>query len=268
MLEKIASAAAEVAESAETAEAAGGALEQSAEQSVLCRPCREELPKPIDGDIIKNGPLERINKRPGQEKLPGPEIPYEKRPDINIVYERPGREELPRMARPVRIEDARVKTKLTDGVGEIKNEGLSAAEKAMIQKETGWSDEIIDAISSMEEYEIYKKAGLQEAEINGRKCLIRGDIDWEQKDEMGRTNRERVQQGLSPYNKDGKVIELHHIGQHADSPLAELTQEEHRGKENYHVLHHKSGESEIDRAVFGVERAEHWENRATERSSS
>ena len=118
------------------------------------------------------------------------------------------------------------------------------------------------------EYEIYKKAGLQEAEINGRKCLIRGDIDWEQKDEMGRTNRERVQQGLSPYNKDGKVIELHHIGQHTDSPLAELTQEEHRGKENYHVLHHKSGESEIDRAVFGVERAEHWENRATERSSS
>ena len=141
MLDKIASAAAEVADSAETAEAAGGALEQSAEQSALCRPCREEFPKPIDGDIIKNGPLERINKRPGQEKLPGPEIPYEKRPDINIVYERPGREELPRMARPVRIEDARVKTKLTDGVGEIKNEGLSAAEKAMIQKETGWKKE-------------------------------------------------------------------------------------------------------------------------------
>lgn len=149
-----------------------------------------------------------------------------------------------------------------------KHEGLSDAEKEKIERETGWSDEIIDAIGSMEEYEIYKKAGLQEAEINGRKCLIRGDIDWEQKDEMGRTNRERVQQGLSPYNKDGKVIELHHIGQHADSPLAELTQEEHRGKENYHVLHHKSGESEIDRAVFGVERAEHWENRATERSSS
>ena len=105
MLEQIAAAAAEVAESAETAEAAGGALEQSAEQSALCRPCREEFPKPIDGDIIKNGPLEHINKRPGQEKLPGPEIPYEKRPDINIVYERPGREELPRMARPERTSD-------------------------------------------------------------------------------------------------------------------------------------------------------------------
>ena len=85
---------------------------------------------------------------------------------------------------------------------------------------------------------------------------------------MERTNRERVQQGLSPCNKDGKVIELHHIGQHADSPLAELTQEEHRGKENYHILHHKSGESEIDRIAFGGERAEHWENRAKEGSGS
>ena len=112
MLEQIAAAAAEVAESAETAEAAGGALEQSAEQSALCRPCREEFPKPIDGDIIKNGPLERINKRPGQEKLPGPEIPYEKRQDINIVYERPGREELPRMARPERTSDVQPKTML------------------------------------------------------------------------------------------------------------------------------------------------------------
>ena len=112
MLEQIAAAAAEVAESAETAVAAGGALEQSAEQSALCRPCREEFPKPIDGDIIKNGPLEHINKRPGQEKLPGPEIPYEKRPDINIVYERPGREELPRMARPERTSDVQPKTML------------------------------------------------------------------------------------------------------------------------------------------------------------
>lgn len=113
---------------------------------------------------------------------------------------------------------------------EERQEGLTDEEKAKIKEETGWSDEIIDAISSMEEYEIYKKAGLVEAEINGRKCLIRTDIDWDQKDAMGRTNRERAEQGLPPINKDGKVIELHHIGQHSDSPLAELTTEEHRGK--------------------------------------
>lgn len=151
-----------------------------------------------------------------------------------------------------------------DGETDEKQEGLTDDEKAKIKEETGWSDEIIDAIGSMEEYEIYKNAGLVEAEIDGKKCLIRNDIDWDQTDAMGRTNRERAEQGLSPINKDGKVIELHHIGQHADSPLAELTTEEHRGKGNDTILHNKTKESEIDRQAFAKERNEHWEARANE----
>lgn len=150
---------------------------------------------------------------------------------------------------------------------EEKQEGLTDEEKAKIKEETGWSDEIIDAIGSMEEYEIYKKAGLVEIEINGKKCLVRTDIDWYQKDAMGRTNRERAEQGLSPINKDGKVIELHHIGQHSDSPLAELTTEEHRGKGNDTILHNKTKESEIDRQAFAKERYDHWEARAREGGS-
>ena len=144
------------------------------------------------------------------------------------------------------------------------NEGLTNEQKLKIKEETDWSDEIINAIGSMEEYELYKKAGLEETEINGKKCLIRNDIDWDQKDSMGRTNKERAEQGLSPINKDGKVIELHHIGQHADSPLAELTPEEHRGKGNDTILHNKTKESEIDRQAFAEERSSHWETRANE----
>lgn len=143
-------------------------------------------------------------------------------------------------------------------------EGLTEEQKVKIKEETGWSDEIIDAIGSWEEYEIYKNAGLIEAEIGDRKCLIRDDIDWKQKDDMGRTNEERAKQGLSPINKEGKVIELHHIGQHADSPLAELTPEEHRGRGNDTVLHDKTKVSEIDRQVFAEERSAHWETRANE----
>lgn len=154
-----------------------------------------------------------------------------------------------------------------DDSDENAKDGLTDEEKAKIKEEAGWSDEIIDAIGSMEEYEIYKNAGLKEAEIGGKKCLIRNDIDWDQKDAMGRTNRERAEQGLSPINKDGKVIELHHIGQHADSPLAELTPEEHRGKGNDNILHDKTKESEIDRQAFAGERSEHWEARANERSN-
>ncbi|MCR5769706.1 MAG: HNH/ENDO VII family nuclease [Butyrivibrio sp.] len=150
---------------------------------------------------------------------------------------------------------------------EEKSEGLTDEEKAKIKEKTGWSDEIINAIGTMEEYEIYKKAGLVEVDINGKKCLIRTDIDWNQKDAMGRTNRERAEQGLSPINKDGKVIELHHIGQHSDSPLAELTTEEHRGKGNDTILHNKAKESEIDRQAFTKERNDHWGARANEGGS-
>lgn len=135
-------------------------------------------------------------------------------------------------------------------------------EKAKIKEDTGWSNEIIDAIGSMEEAGIYKKAGLEEAEVNGKKCLIRDEIDWNQKDEMGRTNKERAEQGLSPITKDEKTVELHHIGQHADSPLAELTPEEHRGKGNDTILHNKTKESEIDRQAFAGERSSYWEARA------
>ena len=142
--------------------------------------------------------------------------------------------------------------------------GLTDEEKIKIKNATGWSDKIIEAIGSWEEYVIYKNADLVEAEIGGKPCLIRKDIDWNQKDAMGRTNKERANQGLSPINKDCKSIELHHIGQHADSPLAELTQEEHRGKGNDAILHDKTKESEIDRQAFAREKNNHWLDRAQE----
>lgn len=140
--------------------------------------------------------------------------------------------------------------------------GLTQEQKDKIKEETGWSDEIIDAIGSMEEYQIYKDAGLIEAEIDGRKCLINPNIDMDQKDAFGRTNKERMEQGLAPLDKNGNPIELHHIGQKNDSPLAELTQEQHRSKENYSILHDTKKESEIDRKAFDNERENHWKARA------
>ena len=155
-------------------------------------------------------------------------------------------------------------TSIETDEGTKTKEGLTDEQKQRIKEETGWSDEIIDSIGSLEEYEIYKNAGLVEAEIGGKKCLIRNDIDWNQKDAFGRTNKERAEQGLSPLNKDGKPIELHHIGQHSDSPLAELTQEEHRGKGNDGILHNKNVNSEIDRTAFANERSQHWQARVKE----
>lgn len=138
------------------------------------------------------------------------------------------------------------------------NSLLTNEEKEKIKNESGYSDNTIENINSWEEYEIYKEAKLVEDE-NGN--LIRTDIDYDQKDSMGRTNKERCEQGLPPLYKNGIPIELHHIGQKNDSPLAELTQAEHRGKGNDTVLHNKNKESEIDRQEFARERREYWKNR-------
>lgn len=148
----------------------------------------------------------------------------------------------------------------TDEVKEGR-EGLTDEEKEKLRELTGWSDEILDAIGSWEEAEIYMKAGLKEVEINGKKCLIRDDIDLDQEDEDGITNRERMERGRPPITKNGEEVELHHIGQKPNSPLAELTMEQHRGVGNDTILHNKIKETEIDRNEFGKERRDHWKDR-------
>lgn len=146
----------------------------------------------------------------------------------------------------------------------IEKRKLSDEQKAGIVEETGWSDNIADAISSVEEYNIYREAGLMEVRVGEKICLIRPDIDMKQMDGFGRTNKERMEQGLAPLTSEGRPYELHHIGQYQDSPLAELTMQEHRGKGNDVVLHIKTKESEINREIFDLERAEHWQKRAKE----
>lgn len=141
---------------------------------------------------------------------------------------------------------------------------LTEDEKEVVSKETGWDESVVNSIGSMEEYGIYKEAGLVEKKVGEKYCLIRKDIDMEQTDPFGRTNKERMEQGLAPLEKSGRPYELHHIGQRQASPLAELTMTEHRGKGNDTILHIKTKESEIDREAFGCERASHWENRAKE----
>ena len=150
----------------------------------------------------------------------------------------------------------------------LAEEGILSSEiKNKIAKETGWSSNIIDSMRSEKEYLVYKNASLSERTIADKQCLVT-KIDWNYKDAFGRTNMERAKSGLAPLDKNGDPIELHHIGQKTDSPLAELTMEEHRGKGNDSILHDKSVESEIDRSEFATERSTHWRARAAEEASS
>lgn len=147
---------------------------------------------------------------------------------------------------------------------------LTEEQRNKIKEETGWSDEVIDHIENMEQYEILKNAGLKEQVVDGKICLVKENIDLDYVDpKTGMTNRERMEKGRPPIDpKTGEKIELHHLGQDRNGPLVELTQSEHRGPENHAILHPETSGSwrheEGSVQEFDQERQQHWQERAKE----
>ncbi|HEI9843873.1 TPA: HNH/ENDO VII family nuclease [Morganella morganii] len=140
---------------------------------------------------------------------------------------------------------------------------LSEETKEVLSGE-GYTDEVIESINSEEEAAIYQDAGLECQTVNGNDALINAEIDPDQTDALGDTNLGRMEKGKSPLDANGKPIELHHVGQRADSPLAELTHAQHMEGGNNTILHDTTKESEIDRSAFAKEREAHWKARAEE----
>ena len=137
--------------------------------------------------------------------------------------------------------------------------GLTMNEAALIQRESKLPLEFIKNFHSMDEYTVLKNAGLTLSKVNGRMALTQ-NIDWDFIGDIedGRTNAQRVIDGLAPLDQSGKPYELHHIGQMRDSPLAILTNLQH--KSNYSVLHANTGStaSNIDRNLFAKQRQDFW----------
>lgn len=137
--------------------------------------------------------------------------------------------------------------------------GLKLHEVAKIQRESKYPVSVIKEFSSMEQYEIFKKAGLYPKVVKNKTSLIRL-IDLDFVDGNGDTNYQRIIKGLSPLDPTGNVYELHHIGQKMNSPLAILSLTEHKSAGNYNILHPKGGPSLINRDVFKTERTEFWKD--------
>ena len=158
-------------------------------------------------------------------------------------------------------------SEITDDSDTDESETDAEAIRAEINEKSDYSDEVNEKISSVEEIEVYQKANLKEEIIDGRTCLVRDDIDMEYVDpKSGMTNQELMEKGRSPYDaKTGERIELHHIGQDYDSPLAELTEDTEHG-DYYSTLHTKNGESwrndsQKNNHYNNIERPNHWKSR-------
>lgn len=137
--------------------------------------------------------------------------------------------------------------------------GLTMDEAAAIQQESKYPLDVIKQFKSMDEYRIYKNAGLTAKMLNGRISLVR-DIDLSYESDLAGktvTNLERMLQGYAPIDPvTGKPYQLHHINQNADGTLAILTEIEHQG--NSSILNKPGDAKEISDAAWAKQRKAYW----------
>lgn len=139
--------------------------------------------------------------------------------------------------------------------------GLTMNEAALIQADSNLPMDVISQLHSMDEYLVYKEAGLKPVMVNGRVALVQNiDLNYVSQlpDGTEVTNLIRMQKGYAPLDPaTGKAYQLHHIGQKADGTLAVLTEAQHQG--NSAILNIAEKASEIDRPGFGNTRKEFWQ---------
>lgn len=139
---------------------------------------------------------------------------------------------------------------------------IRSNERNRIDRQSKYSSDINEYISTTKELEIYQNENLEEGVINGRTVLKDNWINLNLKDARERTNLDRIKKGLAPLDEDGRPYNLHHVGQKADSPLAELKDSVH--KKNDAILHNKNIPTEVHGSDINWDkgRSNQWKARA------
>jgi A nuclease of the HNH/ENDO VII superfamily with conserved LHH len=134
-------------------------------------------------------------------------------------------------------------------------------QRQLIKEFSPYSEQLNPHFRTTQEVSVYTRTGLQEVKIRDYSCL-QLKIDPNRCDAMGRSNMERTAAGRAAIDENGDPVNLHHIGQKENSPLAELPDRVH--KEFDSVLHDKSISTEVhgDGSNWNVERAQYWKERS------
>ncbi len=82
------------------------------------------------------------------------------------------------------------------------------------------------------------------------------------KKEVWGTNVERMEAGRAPIGFDGRSVELHHLSQTPEGPIAEMSRESHNKYNSVIHAPSKTHQSLIERDKFGNWREEYWKERA------
>lgn len=108
------------------------------------------------------------------------------------------------------------------------------------------------------------EGGKKTVDVNGKTVTMdNSTFDPNLVDKQGRTNVQRMEQGLAPIGTDGKSVNIHHIDQTNNGSVMEMTATEHQ--QNYSNLHTNTGQSpsQINRSEFNNWRRSYWEWRSS-----
>ncbi|KKZ17260.1 hypothetical protein AAY84_16435 [Serratia marcescens] len=155
------------------------------------------------------------------------------------------------------------------GAGDAAGKAIKAAETALKKRDVAEASKLLnkasDEVSSAKYFGQERKYWSDEPiQFNGNKVYQRNDLfDPHYVDpKSGKTNIQLMDAGRAPIGTDGKPVNLHHMLQRQDGPIAEATQSFY--KENHGVIHisDNSIPSGINRAEFNKWRSDYWKERA------
>ena len=155
--------------------------------------------------------------------------------------------------------------------GRVAGKLLKAAQAALKKGDIAEASKLINKVGNEVSSAKYfgqerKYWSAEPVNINGNKVYQRNDLfDPKYVDpKSGKTNLELMQVGRAPVGKDGKPVNLHHMLQKQDGPIAEVTQSFH--KDNHSVIHinDNSIPSGINRNEFNKWRSDYWKQRAND----
>jgi len=161
------------------------------------------------------------------------------------------------------------------GLGDEAGALLKGADKALKGGDLEAASKLIaragDDISSAKYFGQERKFWSAEpVEFSGNKVYQRNDLfdpqqvsSWKEKGQtVTGTNVERMASGRAPIGTDGKSVNLHHMTQSQNGPIAEVTQSFHQ--ENSSVIHinPNTTPSGINRPVFDKWKSQYWQQRA------
>ncbi|MBC7950760.1 MAG: DUF637 domain-containing protein, partial [Rhodospirillaceae bacterium] len=141
--------------------------------------------------------------------------------------------------------------------------------KVAVKATTEAGEDITDALKLVDQVG-GSKYWTKTAEVGGNKVYQRDDLidpnlvtSWRENGrDMTGTNLERMASGRAPIGADGNSINLHHMLQTQDGPIAELSQTFHQTNSTTIHINPNTIPSGIDRVAFDKWKAQYWQQRA------